>query len=271
MPAPTLPAFVTDGAWPDLALRQGGAVAVWALPTHPAPEGGWAVWFDLLDAEERGRADRFLRPEDRDSYIAAHALLRMALSACLGAGAPGPAAWRFRRGAHGKPSIAGPTEAALEFNLSHARGQVVCALARSCAVGVDVECLGRTLRWQEIAGRTLTAAETLMLRALPPAEQFEPFLQLWTLKEALCKAVGEGLRMRFEEAGFELEPLRLVTAPLSAGAPEGWQFAQWRSAPDHIVALALRTSAPLEVLAWQTSVGHPWPARPFRPASTGAA
>ena len=63
---------------------------------------------------------------------------------------------------------------------------------------------------------------------------------------------------------FELDPPRLFTAPLSADAREGWQLAQWRSAPEHIVALALRTSAPLEVLAWQTSGGNL-----LRPTSAG--
>jgi 4'-phosphopantetheinyl transferase len=97
-----------------------------------------------------------------------------------------------------------------------------------------------------------------MIRSLPPAEQIRPFFQLWTLKEALCKALGEGLRMRFDEVGFELEPLRLVAAPRSAGALEMWRLAQWRAAPDHIVALALCASAPLDVLAWQTSAHHLW-------------
>lgn len=56
----------------------------------------------VLSAEERARADRFVRHKHHDLYTVAHALVRLVLTR-HGSTAAGD--WRFDVGAHGCPSV----------------------------------------------------------------------------------------------------------------------------------------------------------------------
>ncbi|HET9785045.1 MAG TPA: hypothetical protein VFP94_08825, partial [Terriglobales bacterium] len=62
-----------------------------------------ALWRGWLSPEELRRADRFLDPDHRARYLAAHAHLHGILAQCLGCA---PAAVRFARAANGKPRLA---------------------------------------------------------------------------------------------------------------------------------------------------------------------
>src|SRR5215813_11821908 len=78
--------------------------------------------FALLEPGERERANRFHFETDRRMYVAAHALLRRALSRH----APvEPAEWRFSGAEGERPEIAEPAPATrLRFSLSHTRSVV---------------------------------------------------------------------------------------------------------------------------------------------------
>ena len=69
----------------------------------------------ILDADERRRAARFLRPDDRDRYIASHVAFREVVGAVLH---KPPVDVRWSTGRNGKPSVAGST---LAVSLSHKR------------------------------------------------------------------------------------------------------------------------------------------------------
>jgi 4'-phosphopantetheinyl transferase len=218
-------------AAPDLApVRAGREVAVAILPTAVPPPGGWPSWAERLDEGERARAARFLRPADRDAFIAAHALLRALLSALPGA--PPAGAWRFLADANGKPVLPG---LGLGFSLSHTRGMVACALGPA-ETGVDLEPLDRALMPEELAPACLTPREAAALLALPRAARPERFLAHWTLKEAVAKATGEGVRRDFTRLGFDLAPPRLREGE----DDEAWFLAQFRPAAGHVLALAAR-------------------------------
>ncbi len=232
--------FGAPPADPAALVRDGG-IAVCALSLDRPPDAGWDAWLPNFDEDERSRAGRFHRSEDRAAFIAAHALLRVLLTACAGRGAPAPKEWRFAFGPRGKPCLR-EGSAPLHFNLSHAEGLVVCVVAKERDVGVDVEPADRNIDWRAMARRVLTAAELRIVETCAPVHQSQAFLRLWTLKEALGKAVGEGLALSFTDVGFDLDPPRLVEATARLGDRRNWFLAQSGAGLRHIVALAARRS-----------------------------
>ena len=190
----------------------------------PGALGALAADSAVLDAGEQARAARFRFDADREIYRAAHVLLRRALSRQ----APlAPDQWRFLAGEHGRPQIddgACPAGAGLDFNLSHTRGLVCCAVTRAGTVGIDGECVRPMRDRAALAARFFAPVEAAAVDAAEvagPAAGAECFYALWTLKEAYVKAVGLGLSLGLGRFAFRLgEGMPgSIGLTLEAGAP----------------------------------------------------
>jgi 4'-phosphopantetheinyl transferase len=229
------------------------AVVRW-LDLADVPEAAWAAWPDLLDAEERARASRFLHLADRQSFIAAHALLRVMLSQA--AGGTAPADWRFVAGAQGKPALH-PAHAlpGLEFNLSHTRGAVACGIATGCPIGVDIEDETRTADHLAIAKSHFAAAEFSLLRAVSESERATLFTRLWTLKEAYIKACGQGLSMALDRFAFSLDPIAIRFAEPAADSPASWLFDSRACAGRYRLSVAVRAATAIPIRMDQMAPG----------------
>src|SRR6188768_684351 len=115
---------------------------VWVLDLHTLDAAEVARCDKILSSTERARMQRFHFKEDCDAYRAAHALARIALSACEAA-VP-PHAWEFEETSHGRPEISpGRGFPGLRFNISHTRDVVACIVTRGLDCGVDVESMHR--------------------------------------------------------------------------------------------------------------------------------
>lgn len=137
----------------------------------------------LLSEQRREQVARYKLEGPRRQAVAAYLLLRKALREMYGIhDAP-----VFEYDANGKPSILGHPE--IFFNISHCRKAVACVVADS-PVGIDVE---ETCRFSDsIARYTLDDEEyESVVKADNPSQAF---IRLWTMKEALLKYTGEGLR-----------------------------------------------------------------------------
>lgn len=191
----------------------------------------------VLSADEGSRAARFHFERDRRDYVAAHALVRRALARCDGRP---PESLLFGAGEHGKPFLlaADGTASRWEFSLSHADGMVACAVAER-AVGVDVERLDRVPDVDALATSVCSSAELERLAALDPARRRERFIVLWTLKEALVKAMGVGLSFPTDQIGFEVRPDGAIALEATTG-PHEWAFALLCPGPSHRLAVAVR-------------------------------
>jgi len=105
----------------------------------------------------------------------------------------------------GKPFL---TNAAVEFNLSHAGDWVSLALSSS-PVGIDIEVVQKRTYWTQIAHRYFSENEVEWLFSTPEeAEQLQRFAQIWTQKEAYVKATGVGLMQALSE--YETRELSLT-------------------------------------------------------------
>jgi len=157
----------------------------------------------LLSRAERERADAFRFPRHRAAFVRRRAVLRRLLAARLDAD---PAALAFEAGPNGKPALAGGPA----FNLSRAGDAALIALADHGRLGVDLERSGRVRDLEAVAARILHPDERPAWAELPPSEREAAFTRVWTRKEALLKATGEGLRR---------DPATLLVG-LDAGAAE---------------------------------------------------
>ncbi len=146
--------------------------------------------FELLDPEERERAERFKFPAPRNQFVISRALLRRALGAYL---RMDEREVRFRTTANGKPELAANSD--LRFNLSHTQGATVFAVARHRQVGVDVERIREDTNAMELAERFFSRPEVEWLQSQPASELLASFFSCWTAKEAYIKAQGEGLSL----------------------------------------------------------------------------
>lgn len=185
-----------------------------------------------LAADERRRAERLHREGERARWVAARGILRDVLARSLGTEA---ARLAFRVGERGKPLLVGSAASAdLHFNLSHGGGLLLVALARGREVGVDVEQLARPAPWERIARRFFSASEQRALAAAAAEGRRALFFRMWTRREALGKALGEGV-FHSLRGGLAADPER---------PPAGWWMYESEPAPGYTAALAVEGSKP---------------------------
>ena len=148
------------------------------------------IWdFNLNDAlaqlseQRREQALRFRHELGRRTSAAAYLLLCEGLQREYGISEK-PV---FEYGEHGKPMIAGHPD--IHFNLSHCREAVLCVVSDR-PVGCDVESIREF--HESLVRYTMNDAEVLQIEQAPhPAAEF---IRLWTMKEAVLKLSGEGIR-----------------------------------------------------------------------------
>ena len=165
-------------------------VQIWFRPTASLDDAAIADAESVLSDDERAQCRRFHVARDARDYAAAHALLRPTLSRHDGRE---PRSWRFEKTPNGKPFLTGAGDFHASFSLSHTRGMVACAVTAGADVGVDVESVDREVDTAAIASRFFAPQETAHLMTLAPDARRNRFFDFWTLKEALVKALGEGM------------------------------------------------------------------------------
>lgn len=110
---------------------------------------------------------------------------------------------QFGKAAHGKPFLAGDSDVC--FNLSHSGPVALVAVARR-EVGIDVE-QRRSVHYEaRVASRIMTTGELARYQALDESGRTDFLLWVWTRKEALVKASGEGIRGPLREVDCEPRP-----------------------------------------------------------------
>lgn len=170
---------------------------------------------------------------------------RAALSTLLCAYAGLDCAPAIERGAQGKPFA--PDLPDLHFNLSHAGSDVLLAFGRGDPLGVDLERVDRRVAVDAIARRHFAPAEAAGLAALAPLRRRAAFLDLWTHKEAVLKALGEGLSYGLQRVAFDMDAdggVGALRGPLARGAARGgWQLHRLAPAQGLVGALAWRGAA----------------------------
>lgn len=151
------------------------------------------------------------------------------------------------RAEFGKPYV--PESGYPQFNLSHGGQRIALAFAHDHAVGVDVEAVQRRHSSLDLAERFFAAEESQALGDLAPADRQLAFVNLWTCKEAVLKALGRGIAFGLDRLRFTLDgvtPLELVEIAEEGGDCAQWHILRFDAGAGHAGALAWH-GAPLRV------------------------
>lgn len=135
----------------------------------------------ILQPDEIARANRYLQEKDRLRFIVSRAALRHIISKYTLQPAT---AITFTVGANKKPYVDGHS---LKYNVSHSGDWVLIAVANS-DIGVDTETINTSFDFESILEDNFSEAEINFIQ-----KSAENFYLLWTRKEALTKATGQGL------------------------------------------------------------------------------
>lgn len=146
------------------------------------------TWDDIISPEEQQRANRFHFEEDKESFIFYHGCKRLILSHYLHLP---PNAINIAMREKGKPFL---VEKTIHFNLSHTKNLAILAVSKNTEIGVDIEQSKQSNSHLEIAKRFFHPEEYNYLKKINSEQlQQEAFFVLWTSKEAVLKATGEGI------------------------------------------------------------------------------
>lgn len=194
----------------------------------------------ILSADERARADRRITESGRAAVRQSLLVRRMMLARATG---QDPAALRFRYGEFGRPELS-PNPWGIRFNMSHSRSViagVVTTGSRCC--GIDIESVSVSPKVLQHASRIFRPAERAELAALDPVARDRRFVELWVLKEAYTKALGLGLRHRFDSFEFARDAAGTITL-VDPGQPAGdWDLRVTGPLHGHRLAIAVRNQA----------------------------
>lgn len=187
---------------------------------------------------------------------------RAPLQAVL-AGYLGVAAARvgFVDGPHGRPELDHAHRGSLAFNWSHSGGRAAIAVARGVQPGIDLERIRPRPRALELARRFFTAEEAAALAALPEAGRADAFLEYWTAKEALLKALGRGIAFGLDRLALARTDGQLQLASFAGEDIHAWQLRPLPLGRCFRGALAWRGGArQVRLAAWDEAAGTAFPA-----------
>ena len=143
-------------------------------------------------------------------------------------------------GEHGRPALAVSHDQSIGFNWSHSGGQALIAVGRHVTPGIDLEQVRPRQRALALAQRFFSADETAALAALPTTAQGHAFLELWTAKEAVVKALGRGIAFGLDRFSVACDPDQLRLCYLQGDDASAWQLRRLELADDLVAALAWR-------------------------------
>src|SRR5688572_14864605 len=191
----------------------------------------------ILSDHERERSKRFVTKELRNNFAQRRAFRRYCGALALGSMSP-LSQIVFDETANGRPYLRDHSD--LWFSFSSCRLGFIGAWSSTHGLGVDLEDRLRGREVAQLAQMYFTESEARTVREQSP-DRLRTFLQLWSLKEAALKSIGQGLPFGLDAFEFELQgSLRVVDAPEAHGGPERFGAHLFDQA-DACGALVLRT------------------------------
>ena len=194
------------------------SVALVDLSPHAEREGAALRW---LDSGEHIRWRRYAYKGPRRRFLLCRAALRVMLCEHL---ACGNEQLSFKASRYGKPlAQVDNLPAPVSFNVSHSGRHGLIGIARAGRLGVDIEERDSKRDLNLLIDSVLNEREKAELISRKGLEKTYLFFRLWTLKEALLKAVGKGFHLDATGIAIPVPVLRgekksILQLPESPGA-----------------------------------------------------
>lgn len=238
-------------AWPGP-----GRIHVWCVDRRLAGAACDQV-LEFLSADEVERAGRLMLEPDRRRFAVGCGILRDLLGAYL---ETSPAEVRLRLAGGGKPALS-ETDASppLLFNTAHTEHLSLFAFATDHELGVDIETVADHPQMDAVVGAEFAPEEAAAIRSVDAAQRPLAFALAWTRKEAVLKAIGDGLARPLDSFAVTCapdQPARVLRAPpdqgpADQGPAEAWSLHSLQPAPGCVAAIAQRREATLDCFRWR--------------------
>ena len=192
----------------------------------------------LLSNHERFRATQFQLDKDKSNYLISKAILKSLLAYFSN---KSEMKIDFKYGKNGKPFLSDDSN--VQFNCSHSENVVVVAIALGMEIGIDLEQLSRKVNRPRLASFLFTPTELIAYHQLEEMHQQEVFMDLWTKKEAILKATGEGLTRPMNTLTVSLNENRTLTIKIDGESSENntdWFLESYTLMDDYMGALSVR-------------------------------
>ncbi|MBO0950261.1 4'-phosphopantetheinyl transferase family protein [Fibrella forsythiae] len=212
--------------------------------------------YGLLHPDERERAERFRQLDDKQRFVAGRGWFRYVAGQLLG---QSPQQVLLTTGPSGKPELIRTTgsQPGWHINVSHS-GEWVLLAAGYVPVGVDVEWIKPGWPFQDLIESSFNADDQVQLAASQHPREL--FYTLWTRKESLFKATGQGLTNDFMRISAS-KGVHQVKYGLPAGSGT-WSILSFAVTDSYIGAVACQESPmPVRFFTLETaSLGLPFSA-----------
>jgi 4'-phosphopantetheinyl transferase len=213
-----------------------------------------------LSLDETERAAKFRFAQHQQRFVVGRSLLRHLIAGYLGID---PCAVQFEHGKHGKPRMVRDANGTdIHFNLAHSEDMALCGFSRIAPVGIDIEQVASIKEATALVARFFSPNEIRRFERLPPEEKSFAFYRLWTRKESLLKATGEGIGAslnKVEVSFLPNEPARVIAIGGDRGAARRWSLFDVSPMGPWMAALAIPAQK-VRVRCWN------WEWRDLKPA-----
>ena len=225
----------------DQPLLSEDEIHIWAACIDVAPTVSAALAVSLSE-EERTRANRFRFRQHQSRFIAGRGLLRAIVSHYLQIE---PARVEFKYNSEGKPELTRPFDGSgIHFNLTHSEDLVLIAVTTIGPVGIDVERVRVNKDAKELVNWFCSPRERELFETLAAQEKQLAFFNLWTRKEALLKATGEGIAQLLSQVEVTFrpgEPARFIAVSGDSERGSRWSVYNLSPAPHFVAAVVIQT------------------------------
>ena len=156
-----------------------------------------AAAFGLLNVAERARWRRFAFPGPKRRFALCRGALRTHISDRVGCTND---QLTFGENEHGKPyALVSGRRLPISFNVTHSGRHGLLAIGSSARLGVDVEERVSNRHIDLLSESVFGPNERSELKMVEGQRKIAMFFKLWTVKEALVKALGVGMSLDTSE------------------------------------------------------------------------